>query len=176
MKSKGRPTIPVGPDEFLYFRWFRDHVEGNNLPRPDQISVPDQSANRSGLGGRCWYVLIPEMGSSVEAATKRLCMGVLQIRDHDLEYQVVVKDSAFHFKASHDPVDCNYFHCELRVFRNGARLSRDDAEQLRREEKSDFKEGKKWFRTEMAKRLSNTTERLFPIPAIISTAGGNKPI
>ena len=174
MRSNGRKFVDVASDEFLFFRWFNDHLECNGLPQPAQIKVPDQSANRSGLGGKCWYVLISDLGVSAENAAKNLCMGVFQILARDIEYKVTIKETEFWFVAEHDPVDCNYFHCELRAFRNGARLSGDEARRLSKGEKADFTEGKKWFRTEVAKRLSQAGTNPFPIPTIVSTAGANK--
>ena len=174
MRSNGRKFVDVASDEFLFFRWFNDHLECDGLPQPDQMKVPDQSANRSGLGGRCWYVLISDPGISAKNAAKHLCMGVFQILVRDIEYKVAIKETEFWFVAEHDPVDCNYFHCELRAFRNGVRLSGDKAKQLARGDKTDFTEGKKWFRTEIAKRLRQACTNPFPIPTIVSTAGTNK--
>ena len=100
-------------------------------------------------------------------------MGVFQILARDIEYKVTVRETEFWFVAEHDPVDFNYFHCELRAFRNGVRLSGDQAKQLPRGEKTDFTEGKKWFRTEIAKRLRLCCTNPFPIPTIVSTARAN---
>lgn len=181
MWKKGRSVVPIDPSELLYFRWFADHIKVDGLPNEMNVSVPDQSANRSGLGGRCWHVLIADPMDRTKITdielyrklhSRTLCMGVLQIAAKTLECTFEFKGVEFRFGIEHDPLDWNYLHCELRVSRNGVRFLKSEADSLKRDEKADFTEVKKLYRLKVAERLRDAGSGLFPVPAIEATSSG----
>lgn len=61
---------------------------------------------------------------------------------------------ALHYPVMHDPIDDNYYHCEIRAFREG------ESEPLK-----ELKKGwKLWFRTELSQRLDRSN--LFREPRV----------
>ncbi len=50
MLRRGRPEQQLVATESIYLRWWGDHFE-QAFPLPAQIATPDQSGNRSVLGG-----------------------------------------------------------------------------------------------------------------------------
>lgn len=121
MRRCGRPPDPsFSPSELLYMRVRKCHVEDRRLTDVSAIRFPDQSVNRS-KHSQASDVLIPEPGS--EKSWQWILLGVLgfpvecvpaclQGNDH------VVCD----FRVEHDPLEHNYAHSEIRVYRDEKRV------------------------------------------------------
>lgn len=155
----------------MYFRWWGNHIE-DRMPRPANVAVPDQSANRSSTHGKFWTVLLPDpdvterdqIHASIFKAVIRYKVGDLNIdTDHDL--------FRFEFRFEPDSLDHNFHHCELRVYRNGARLSKSDAGKLKKNEKTIWTFALKQFRDAVAKK--QRTENVDPVllTAVVATKG-----
>ena len=145
MRQCAKAVVNVDPNETLYFHWFNDWIEAAGLIRPANIPCPDQSVNRSGLGGRSWYVLIPDpVGKS-----SPICKGIVGFSASHIPDPI----GAYSFVVEHDPLLHNYHHCEVRVFKNGDRTQVPD------------KEYKKHYRTELAKHA-----RILLLPEISTNA------
>lgn len=147
MFRNGRPVDEtISPNEYLYFRWFSDHVGSDGKLNQGNIHCPDQSVNRSANRGRCWYVLLPEPSDDPGRANRKLCMGVVRILASDVPSSCEHGGWEFSFRVEHDPIEHNYHHCEIRLYRNGDRLTKNEAGQLKKREKSALKVAKKFYR------------------------------
>jgi hypothetical protein len=166
MLCRGRPADDRFDDnEFVFFRWFNDHLEDGEI-RPANMTTPDQSMNRSRFRGRCWHVLIPDPGTDPERAKRWLCRGVVRASAAVFAVSIEQGTVLFEFRVEHDPLEHNYGHCELRVYRNGKRLPKDHADKLRSTEKKAWKAAEKWFRTEMGKAVRKRIIRIVLRPEI----------
>lgn len=134
MWQKARPLIEAfGESEVLFFRWFLNWTLDDQTIRPAHLPSPNQSVNRSGLGGRCWFVLMPDPESQ---SLPHLCKGIVRIDIRDIPASF----GDITFRVEHDPTPHNYQHCEIRAFRNGQKLDEIP------------KPAKKFYQTELAKR------------------------
>jgi hypothetical protein len=127
MLRNGRPGDPVfASDELLYFRCRLDGTETftaadgtpNRRVRPANIHFPDQSVNRQKYS-RAWYVLLP----NAEAGSKDwICWGIVRVSVSALPpAQQTAGDVHYAFTVEHDPLDDNFGHAELCVYKNGQR-------------------------------------------------------
>jgi len=178
MFRRGRGIVPIALDDILCFRWFNDFVEKDGSLRPANIFIPDQSMNRRrfpGFRGRCWHVLIPNPEDDSERASRNCCTGVVQLRAADVTLETSQNGVLFSFRVDHDPLEHNYGHCELRVYRNGVRLQKLDADGLKYADKVPWTAAKKWFRTEVAKVARNREFRLVLRPEVSTKGAAHAP-
>ena len=160
MHQRGRPVEKhFEDDELVFFRWFSNHFEGREL-RPANMTTPDQSMNRSGFRGRCWHALISDPDADEENARRWLCMGVVTAASQVFSVATVQNGVTFEFRVEHDLLEHNYCHCELRVHRDGERLPKSQADDLKLAEKKTWKAAQKWFRTEMGKAVRKRKIRI----------------
>lgn len=139
--QRGRPVdSDMPPTERLYFRCMRDWLDDNDSVRPAQIQFPDQSVNRERYS-RPRDVLLPD-GALV--SRNWILWGVSMVQISDLPPDIASPGGvSFSFTAEHDPLEDNYSHSELRVYKNGIR------EQAKKKINSQVK---KKYRTDMAFR------------------------
>jgi hypothetical protein len=142
MYQRGRHPVAVQDTELLFARWFSDHMDGDGKPRAENLIAPDQSMNRSGLGGRCWYVLVPDPTDEPAKAMKTLCRGIVRVAAPDLSMQMVADGKVFTLRIEPDPLDHNYHHCELHLFRDGQRLSAREVRDLKGDDRKSWKAAK----------------------------------
>lgn len=132
------------PGEELYLRWFSDWIDERDALRPAHIAFPDQSVNRSGFGGRCWHVLLPEPAFDKAQTRRRLSQGILKLPASSVPSPITESGQLYSFAVKHDPEEHNFHHCEIRVYRNGQRA---------RDNKSTTKIVKKYYRTKIAEHV-----------------------
>jgi hypothetical protein len=133
MYRNSRPVDTVfSGGELLYFRLFSDWVEAGRFAE-SQIPCPDQSVNRTQHGARPWYVLIPEPTPNVPESPEELNrrrrtihMGLVRMQAADVPRDYEERGNTYQFVLEHDPLDHNYHHCEIRIYRNGHRLSKNE--------------------------------------------------
>jgi hypothetical protein len=119
MYSRDRPIDPAFlPAELLYYRI---SVEGSIGSRPTGIEIrfPDDSVNRTKYGGEIEDVLYPNY----------FHLGVAQFTFGSLPKPREFKDQqgdkrVYLLTVEHDPWENNYYHCELRSYREGVRVVR----------------------------------------------------
>lgn len=119
MYAKGRPLDPefLGTEQ-LYSRCKLDWIDENGHLKPTYVRIPDQSVNREKYS-QCKDVLLPD-GSPQSRAW--LLWGVASVRVEDLPPQSQSAGGVtFQVTVEHDPLDDNYGHCELRVYKDGHR-------------------------------------------------------
>src|SRR5688572_27587054 len=82
------------------------------------VRVPDVSCNRSKHGGLWDDVLLCNYPANVNAGVVEFAVSDVPSR-HD-------RDNAdpIHFRTCHDPLEDNYYHCEIRFFRGAANAQR----------------------------------------------------
>jgi len=119
-----RAGRPIDPDflvsEKLFFRCMLDWIDERGRIKPAGIHFPDQSVNREKYS-RCTDVLLPD-GSQRSKAW--VLWGVVVIRVEDLPPETrSAGDIAYRFTVEHDPLEDNYGHSELRVYKDGQRES-----------------------------------------------------
>lgn len=125
MRRQGRVIVErFTSSEWLYFRWFSDWFETEGQLRSSQVPIPDQSVNRRGCGGRCWFVLVPEPACNVERVHRQLGQGIVAIKVSDIPEEFMDGEQRYSFLVQHDPEDHNYQHCEIRVFGQRGRLDK----------------------------------------------------
>ncbi len=132
----------------------KEEFRGEDNPTgitPNQIPTPDQSVNRSGLGGKCWFVLMPEPKEPVELRNRKLCMGILKLLANPMPTPVKNDKAIYTFVLEHDPLPENYQHCEIRVYKDGVRQTTADRKKLK---KLIPKNVKKHYRAKMAEAVS----------------------
>ncbi len=140
MRRHNRDVVPVFEGgEQVFFRWYRNDIKeefrNEDNPTgitPNQIPTPDQSVNRSGLEGRCWFVLIPEAEESVERRNRKLCMGILKLAAGRMPTPTTEGNAVYTFVLEHDPLPENYQHCEIRVYKDGVRQTAVDRKKLKK--------------------------------------------
>ena len=141
MYRYGRPVdSPIPASERLYFRCMKEWTSQNRQVNPAHIRFPDQSVNREKYS-RPTDVLLPD---GKEEAKAWLFWGVAAILAKDLPGNIETSGKiTYSFTAEHDPLDDNYGHTELRVYKNGAR---------ERDKKRINQKVKKRYRTDLALR------------------------
>lgn len=164
MRRNSRPVRECSlADGEFYFRWYSDWMDNDLAVRSDNLQPPNQSVNCGSWGGRPWYVLIPDPMQPKTAADetarqrRRLCMGIvaaLTVPDDYVEGSVT-----YHFALEHDPLEYNYHHCEIRVYRDGQRLSDADLS------KGPGKKAKKHYRIRLAEHC-----RIILLPEVGTSA------
>lgn len=150
MIRAGRPVDqPLDRSETVFLRWYSDWFEDDGEFRPAQMAMPGQSVNRSGHGGRSWFVLIadpPETADHPEAfqfkARRQLCMGIISMESSILPLRTGEIDGKhFSFRIDHVPEEHNYQHCQIEMI---------DGDTVVTDQKN-WRKARKWFRTELAK-------------------------
>lgn len=127
MLRNSRPIDPIfAADELLYSRCILEGVEtihaadGSRMRRirPAYIHFPDQSVNRQKYS-RPWYVLLPGDDQRSQAW---IDWGIAQLPVSGIPPpQQSAGDVRYEFTVEHDPLDDNFGHAELRVYKNGQR-------------------------------------------------------
>ena len=109
----------IADDERLFFRCVKESVDSNNRIKPASVRFPDQSVNREQFS-RPGDVLLPDG----ETRSKEWILnGVVAFFRNDLPCQSSSGgDVTYTFTAEHDPVEDNYGHTELRVYKDGRRV------------------------------------------------------
>jgi len=96
------------------------HVEDRRLTDVSAIRFPDQSVNRSKYG-EASDVLIPEPGR--EKSSRWIHLGVLGFPVECVPACLTANDQVVcDFRVEHDPLDHNYPHSEIRVYRDERRV------------------------------------------------------
>jgi hypothetical protein len=127
MRADGRPPYQdFEPSEVLSFRWFSTDCEADGSIRRNNLPVPNQSVNRSKHGGRAWHVLIPEPWPDDVRTKRNLCMGIVQMSVAGVPDDYGENGASYQFVVEHDPMNHNYCHCEIRVYKNGRRLTKEE--------------------------------------------------
>jgi hypothetical protein len=149
MRQGGRPIDPVfEPDESLF------HCVSNaTLQRNAQgcewfanIRVPDTSCNRSKYDGEWDDVLLIDYPKFAKC-------GVIWFSVSDIPHEQQREEGeSIYCEVCHDPLELNYYHCELRFFRGKER------EQLAKVPSST----KSWIRLAISNVL--TKERVLKVP------------
>jgi len=104
----------------LYMRVRKCHVEGRRLTDVSAIRFPDQSVNRSKYG-KGSDVLIPDPDR--EKSSRWIHLGVLEFPVKAVPACLTANDHVVcDFRVEHDPVEHNYGHSEIRVYRDGRRV------------------------------------------------------
>lgn len=127
MLRKGRSLDPLfAPQEMLYLRCTLEGTEtitaADGTPyrrvRPAHIHFPDQSVNRQKYS-RPWHVLLP---SDDERSQSWILCGSAQVPVSGIPpAQQSAGNVHYEFTVEHDPLDDNFGHAELRVYKNGQR-------------------------------------------------------
>ncbi len=145
----GRPIDPrFGPDELLYMRWGRRHVKDARLDA-SLIRFPDQSVNRQ-KHSKPLDVLLPEPCN--ENSKEWIYWGVFQFPIHAV--LPCIEDGGeviCTFRVEHDPIEHNYAHSEIRVYREGQRI---------RDKKVITKEHRKQYRLAIMEKVVIVIEPL----------------
>lgn len=119
---RGRPIDPdSGPDELLYARWGKRHVREGRLDA-SVVRFPDQSVNRQ-KHSKPLDVLLPE--PSDKSTKKRIYWGVFKFPVHAVLPSIEQDGEVIcTFRVEHDPTEHNYAHSEIRVYREGQRITK----------------------------------------------------
>jgi len=141
MYRNGRPLDAAFlANERLFFRCTLDGIGDEGRIKPASIHPPDQSVNREKYSS-CRDVLLPD-GSPRSKVW--ILWGVAMILVEDVPPETRSAGGiAFRFTVEHDPLDDNYGHSELRVYKNGQR---------ERDKKKMNSQVKKEYRTKLALR------------------------
>ncbi len=145
MRRRGRPiNHDFRPKEAVYVR-FDGRILERSAEDPDRfylhVRMPDTSVNRSDPDGRANDVLLCEWPRFRDFGI--IAFEVRQIPTPD----ETPGREAIHYRIQHDPEELNYYHCEIRAFR--------DATCARRMKGTTFKsKWKTWFRMELSQRLT----------------------
>ena len=118
MYTANRLKVPdFDPAENLFVRVEPDQVINGEV-KITAIRLPEQSVNRERFSPP-WWVLIP---SPEQPAEKFRDCSVFAIARSDVPSKVEVSpgvDHVFEFRVAHVPVENNYAHSEIGVFRGG---------------------------------------------------------
>lgn len=118
----------VDDSETLYFRWFNDWIGSDQKIEQNHIPMPNQSVNRSGHGGKCWFVLIPDPAESDEGPNenmrrnRRLCQGIVCLVASRIPTGIEINGRKYTFRVEHDPETYNFQHCEIRIYCDGEHI------------------------------------------------------
>lgn len=130
--------------EKLYMRFKSDWLDENDHILPACIHFPDQSVNRDKCS-EAYDVLLPNNESR---AIDMVFWGVASVTVDDVpksdgtnvESKAKNKAAQLRFTVEHDPLEDNYGHTELRVYKNGSRTRKSNVAEL----------AKKAYRTKLA--------------------------
>lgn len=141
---------PLDRTEAVFLRWYSDWFANGGEFLPAAMAMPGQSVNRSGHGGRSWFVLLADPVEKTalapaehqQKARRQLCMGIISMESSILPLQTGEIDGKhFTFRIDHVPEDHNYQHCQIEMV-DGDSIVTDDKQ---------WRKVRKWFRTELAK-------------------------
>lgn len=106
-------------DEELYYRIKRESLEQDGSIKPAMVHFPSQSVNCSQLGYPTDVLLPNERADSHQ----NLVLGVAIVLARELPTPYTTgsgaQETRYEFCIEHDPVELNYGHCEIRVFKGG---------------------------------------------------------
>jgi hypothetical protein len=106
------------PSEKLYLRCKTAWIGENGHVNPAYIHFPDQSVNRQKYS----YPVDVLWPDEREQSRAWINWGVASLRVEDLPPEMRTSGNAVYcFTAEHDPLDDNYSHTELRVYKDGER-------------------------------------------------------
>jgi hypothetical protein len=128
MRRRDRPVDnEFAPNELLYIRCKAENVDEDlGILKPAAIHFPDQSVNRA-KHSRPADVIIPPDDSVLEM----ILWGVSAIAVSDLPAPTKTeKGPQFSFAVHHDPIELNFSHSEIRVFRDNERHSKGKVNDL----------------------------------------------
>jgi hypothetical protein len=169
MWRRGRPVVnDFGHDEPLFFRRYSNELEEGRIGKETsgRIPVPDQSVNRKKHGGRFWHALIPAPNAPADRIKTWIGQGVLEVPIVAVPPPTIIEGTEFSFQVEHDPEDHNYGHCEIRMYRDGKRISKNEADAEKKDAKHRIRMAKKYYR---AAFVGKTILRIVPD---VSTKGG----
>ena len=113
-----------GDSEHVFFHLFSNDIQPDGTFGPAAMQLPDFSVNRSGFGGRSWFVLLPQPGDELSRAIKRLFKGIVSIRACDINIDRSEAGKLYTFRVEHAPDEHNFHHCEIRAYGDGSRLTK----------------------------------------------------
>lgn len=119
MRRNGRPIVSAfAPTERLYFRCMASWIEPDGTIKPANVHFPDQSVNREMFSKPC-DVLLPD---GTDRSKSWIHWGVATIRVENVPSSLSTAGNVtYNFTVEHDPLDDNYGHSELRVYKGGQR-------------------------------------------------------
>lgn len=128
MRRAGRPSRDVEINvELLFGRILNQFIGEDGKLNPDKFppNIVDLSMNRSGEGGKWWFVIIPDPPKKNdpefnERNNQRPCYGVFELKASEIPAPYHHNGDIYTFKPIHAPLDHNYQHCEIAVFKNDA--------------------------------------------------------
>lgn len=146
MMRNGRADDPVfSTDEQLYMRIRHEWIDENYRIKPPFIRFPDQSVNREKYS-EPYDVLLPNKdktppdqvfwGVASITVGNVPCAEKKQVENRDKKNQ----EAQLKFTVEHDPVEDNFGHSELRVYKNGTRETKGRVNDI----------AKKAYRTKLA--------------------------
>jgi hypothetical protein len=106
--------------EELYVRCKKDWINDGESIKPANIRFPDQSVNRAKYS-KPRDVLLPDSSGRYR---EQIHWGVARITVNDVPRVIVSTGGGVecHFTVEHDPLEDNYGHSELRVYKEGNRV------------------------------------------------------
>jgi hypothetical protein len=126
--------------EKLFLRCQKEWIDQHGQVKPANIHFPDQSVNRERYSKPRDVLLAVDTRGSASF----LLWGVAFVQVADIPHPMVSEGNVqYQFTVEHDPLEHNYAHSELRVYKNGVR------EQTK---KKINQEVKKRYRIELARR------------------------
>jgi hypothetical protein len=138
MHKGGRPADhEFSHDEVLYMRCEKAHVEKGRLKTIAGIKFPDQSLNRSRYS-KPFDVLLPD--PAFERSTKWLFLGILRFAVAAVPRSIERDGNTIcEFRIEHDPQERNYSHTELRVYKNGSRISPAQKNKVSKQDRKNYR-------------------------------------
>ena len=133
MKRNGRAVLEgFKPEELLFFRFDAEDLEQGELSI-QSISIPDQSTNWSRLGPAEWLRLCeyPKFANCglVEIAVNGIPPDIID--EGGTEYRII---------PTHVPLEENYPHSEIRIFKSGNHISYDERRKLSKTAKLKYRD------------------------------------
>jgi hypothetical protein len=98
--------------------------------------------------------LFAEPTDGAERREQKLGGGIVRAPAAAINSKVALLDQVttkFEFRTEHDPLDHNYHHVEIRLYRNGTRLDGTATKKLKGVEKSEWRLATAWYQAEMSK-------------------------
>jgi hypothetical protein len=123
MYRRGRPVDPLlSPTERLFLRCQCEWVDVDRI-KPAHIHFPDQSVNREKYSYPT-DVLLPD---ATPRSADWVLWGVVAFQVADVPADSTTSGGvSYRFTAEHDPLEDNFGHTELRVYKDGVREQNKD--------------------------------------------------
>lgn len=113
-----QPDAVFADTEALFRRYRSDHFDDGEVA-PEAFELPDMSVNREKYGPPTWLLLDNEIGN--------WGVGAFRVEDIPREKDMVhLGVIVYVLRPEHIPLKYNYPHTEVRVYRDDARICRDN--------------------------------------------------